>query len=271
MKLPAGSSRVALTAFVVMVAGMIATPLFGTGGDERRVLAHVVVASFFVAAIASAQQAFGSGALVAAAMIVIFTFLVEVLGSTTGFPFGAYDYTDSLVPQLFGVPVIVSFAWAGITLVVHGALGPRVAAPPADGGSTAVSKMARIVMMACAITAWDLFLDPQMVGEGYWRWEPVSFAYREIPLVNYGGWLLTASVTSAIALAMCKPAAVRAAASDSQLVRTHAVFSRAVYATLASLSTIGFLFFFDDALVAVVGGVGTGAFVVASYVTRPRT
>ncbi|MFM7891132.1 MAG: hypothetical protein ACKO8V_04415, partial [Actinomycetota bacterium] len=35
-----------------------------------------------------------------------------------------------------------------------------------------------------------------------------------------------------------------------------------VYATLAGLSTIGFVFFFDDLVVAVVGGVLMGVFVL---------
>jgi len=270
-----GSSRVAVVAFVAMVAGMIATPLFETGGDERRVLAHAVVASFFVAALASAMRAYGRRALVAAAAIVIVTFLVEVLGSTTGFPFGSYDYTDALEPRLVGVPVIVSFAWAGITLVVHGAFG---AAPRAS----VFRRLARLAIMAGAITAWDAFLDPQMVGEGYWQWQPASPAYRGIPLVNYLGWLLTAGVTSSIALAVCERRETRDQHRDphhdqhrdqhrdSHHARAHAAFSRSVYATLAALSTIGFLFFFDDAVVAVVGGVAMGCFVVASYVTAGR-
>ena len=258
-----------------MVAGMIATPLFETGGDERRVLAHAVVASFFVAALASAMRAYGRRALVAAAAIVIVTFLVEVLGSTTGFPFGSYDYTDALEPRLVGVPVIVSFAWAGITLVVHGAFG---AAPRAS----VFRRLARLAIMAGAITAWDAFLDPQMVGEGYWQWQPASPAYRGIPLVNYLGWLLTAGVTSSIALAVCERRETRDQHRDphhdqhrdqhrdSHHARAHAAFSRSVYATLAALSTIGFLFFFDDAVVAVVGGVAMGCFVGASYVTTGR-
>ncbi|NBX13512.1 MAG: carotenoid biosynthesis protein, partial [Acidimicrobiia bacterium] len=182
--------RLALGAFIAMVAGMIATPLFDQGGDERRALAHVVVAALFVSAVSAAAHDHGQRALVAAASIVVVTFAVEILGSKTGFPFGEYDYTGALTPQLFGVPIVVSFAWAGITLTVHGALRNV--------------RRGRIALMACAITAWDAFLDPQMVGEGYWQWEPSSPAYRGIPLVNYLGWLLTASITSAIAVLVCK-------------------------------------------------------------------
>ena len=229
-------SRLGIAAFVVMVTGMIATPLFEQGGEERRMLALVVVAALFVCGLASAVHSYGRRAVFAASMIVVFTFIVEVVGSTTGFPFGSYDYTDALTPRLFDVPIVVSFAWAGITLVAHGAFG------------------ARITVMAGAITAWDAFLDPQMVGEGYWQWQPATLAYRGIPLVNYAGWLLTATITSTIAVAVCRTATRRV------------VLPRVAYTTLAVLSAVGFAFFFDDLLVAAVGGVAMGTFAVLSFV-----
>ena len=43
-------------------------------------------------------------------------------------------------------------------------IGDAVAEPADDGGGESV------VLGAAALTAWDLFLDPQMTTEGYWRW-----------------------------------------------------------------------------------------------------
>ncbi|MFM8418399.1 MAG: carotenoid biosynthesis protein, partial [Actinomycetota bacterium] len=83
----------ATVAFVVMVAGMIATPLFARGGDERRLLAVVVVGALFACGLATAVHTYGHRAALAAAGIVVLTFVVEIIGSTTGFPFGTYDYT----------------------------------------------------------------------------------------------------------------------------------------------------------------------------------
>ena len=266
--------RLALAAFVVMIAGMIATPLFDQAGYERRVLALVVVAALFVSAVSAAVHDHGRRALVAAALIVVVTFAVEILGSKTGFPFGEYDYTGALTPQLLGVPIIVSFAWAGITLTVHGALRD------VRGGARSSELMggwrfigARIALMACAITAWDAFLDPQMVGEGYWQWEPASPAYRGIPLVNYLGWLLTASITSAIAVFVCERRRVgeaRGLVAGTSPKVTASPLPRIIYATLAVLSTIGFAVFFDDLVVAAVGGVAMGVFVWLSFARRTR-
>jgi hypothetical protein len=39
------------------------------------------------------------------------TWGVEAVGSTTGFPFGSYDYTDTLQPQLAHVPLLIPLAW----------------------------------------------------------------------------------------------------------------------------------------------------------------
>ncbi|MFM8015155.1 MAG: hypothetical protein ACKPCO_03655, partial [Actinomycetota bacterium] len=58
--------RVATLAFVVMVAGMIATPLFARGGDERRLLAVVVVAALFACGLATAVHTYGRRAALAA-------------------------------------------------------------------------------------------------------------------------------------------------------------------------------------------------------------
>jgi uncharacterized membrane protein len=218
-----------------MVAAMIATPLFDQGGEQRRALANVVVLSLFAVGLLSTWAVHQTRAIVAAGAVVVTTYFIELIGSTTGFPFGAYDYTSALTPQVAGVPLLVSFAWAGITLVVYGMFA----------GSGA--RWVQLAMMAASITAWDVFLDPQMVGEGYWQWQPASLAFRGIPLVNYVGWFATALINSALVMVICRT--------------PHGVKPRlsiATYATLTILSTIGVVFFFDDVVVAAVGAVAMG-------------
>jgi putative membrane protein len=53
------------------------------------------------------------------------------------------------------------------------------------GGST----VAQLLVSALAFTAWDLFLDPQMVLWDFWRWEKPG-RYFGIPLINFFGWFL---------------------------------------------------------------------------------
>ena len=109
--------------------------------------------------------------------------LVEAVGVHTGVPFGAYAYTGDLGAQVLGVPAVVPLAWtmmAWPALVVGRALARRL--PVALVGGV-------------ALAAWDLFLDPQMVDAGHWRWAEPSPALPlvpGVPLTNYAGWLLVA-------------------------------------------------------------------------------
>jgi uncharacterized membrane protein len=119
-----------------------------------------------------------------AALVIPLAWLVERTGSTTGIPFGRYHYTEALAPLLGGVPWIIPLAWL-MMLPPAWAVATRITGRSSGWRFVAVS--------AAAFTAWDLFLDPQMVGWGYWVWaEPGG--YFGIPWVNYAGWLLAAAL-----------------------------------------------------------------------------
>jgi uncharacterized membrane protein len=52
--------------------------------------------------------------------VMVISYVVEAMGVQTGFPFGAYRYTDVLFPQLpGGVPLAVLFAWVLIIFSVY--------------------------------------------------------------------------------------------------------------------------------------------------------
>lgn len=118
--------------------------------------------------------------------VAVLGFAAEFIGSKTGFPFGAYDYTPALQPQLAGVPLLIPLAWL-MMLPSAWAVGSILAcklAPPARFG------WAQAGFSALAMTAWDLFLDPQMVAWGLWVWQDLSGGFFGIPWSNYAGWLL---------------------------------------------------------------------------------
>ena len=106
-------------------------------------------------------------------------FAVELAGVATGRPFGHYHYTDKLGPSVAGVPLLAFAAWAMMARpawVVAGLIDPRPAA--------------RVPLAAGALTAWDVFLDPRMVREGYWSW-PGGGRYEGVPASNFLGWFAT--------------------------------------------------------------------------------
>jgi putative membrane protein len=221
---------------VTTAAAMIATPLMGRGGRARRLLSSVVVTGLAVTTAQSAARRWPASRVgMTAAGVAAATALVERVGTRTGLPFGRYEYTDALRPRLGDVPAIVPLAWFAMALpsreAAHAALGAR--STPAR----------RILLGAAALTAWDLFLDPQMVGEGYWRWARQG-RYRGIPASNYVGWFVTSALVMA-ALEQALPTHVDTAPEPALV---------GVYGAMAGMETLGFAVFFGDRTVAACGG-----------------
>ena len=231
-----GPTQIRNAAAAATVIGMIATPPARRGGAVRRTLTTVVVAGCFATTTAAVMRRWGIGrAALAAGATVIGTAAVEAVGARTGRPFGRYGYTAGLRPQCAGVPVVVPLAWFAMAVpareTAHAALGSR-----SDVGT-------RLVAGAAALTAWDLFLDPQMVGEGYWRWARPG-VYRGVPLSNFVGWFVTGLAVMAVLEVTVPPAE-----PATDLV--------AEYGAMSVMETVAFSAFFRDRVVAVVGGIAT--------------
>lgn len=222
--------------FVTAVA-MVATPLAEVGSTLRVTLANVVVCGLFLISFLSARAGWGNRAYRAAGLVVACGLAVEIVGSRSGFPFGSYDYTDLLDPHVAGVPVAVALAWFAM------ALPAREVARSITGASSPA--IVRIGVGAVALTAWDVFLDPHMVMEGYWVW-PNGGDYFGIPLTNYLGWLLVSAVMMVIFELVLPPKAPQ---------RTPVV----QYVAVAAMETMGFLFFFGEPWVALWGAATMGS------------
>jgi uncharacterized membrane protein len=154
---------------------------------------HIVVGTFFLTS--ATHAVIHRGARWASAYIVItlaFGYGIELLGTTTGMPFGDYSYAEEIgtnaVPSIAGVPMIVPLAWA---MMAYPAL---VVAWRVTGGA---ARATVALVGAIALTAWDFFLDPQMVAEGWWTWSDPSLhlpGIPNIPLQNFIGWLLATAI-----------------------------------------------------------------------------
>ena len=156
-----------------------------TSGDARTTLTVATVVVFFLASTSHALVHRGARWTGAYVLITgVLGLLAEAVGTATGFPFGEYDYTGTLGAELLGVPLVIPLAWAMFAypcLVV----GQRLARSPL--GAAAVGGF--------ALASWDLFLDPQMVEAGHWRFADVEASLPGapgIPISNYLGWLLVA-------------------------------------------------------------------------------
>ncbi|KRE29937.1 hypothetical protein ASG82_25715 [Mycobacterium sp. Soil538] len=172
-----------------MVASAIAVQILYPLMPEawRTEVTVLSVAIFFLASLADTGRVHGlRGALTLAVVAGGGGLVAESVGVATGWPFGHYSYTGTLGPELVGVPVIVPMAWV------------MMAWPALVVGRTLVRRGPAVVAVAAyALTAWDVFLDPQMVAAGHWTWldpHPTLPLIPDIPLSNYAGWLLVSLV-----------------------------------------------------------------------------
>lgn len=172
------------------IAVQITYPL--TTGSTRDVVSVVVV--LLLAAASVVHAATVRGARWAAGLVVVTAgggFAVELLGTATGFPFGAYTYAQGrLGPAVAGVPLLIAVAWTA------GAYPAWCAAQRVTS-----SRVGRLVLAAVGLAAWDLYLDPQMVADGRWTWVRQDAGLPGVPAVpvgNYLGWLGVALVMAAL-------------------------------------------------------------------------
>ena len=170
-------------AAVVTVLANILWAIFS--GSTRDVLTIAGVLAFSIASGLHAYIALGSARFVKFVSIaLITTIIVEIIGVKTGIPFGAYEYDPArLGPTLFQVPLLIPFAWFMMLypswLVVNDLVKAKIPA---------------VLLSSLLMASWDLYLDPQMVNEGYWTWFISGAPSREIPVSNFVGWFITAAI-----------------------------------------------------------------------------
>lgn len=123
-----------------------------------------------------------------AALIWVGGMTVEWVGVHTGRLFGDYEYSSSLGPLIFGVPVTLGFAW--IAVVCNAALlsydfeqtGPRA-----------------VILRAVQVGFWtvllDLVLDPVAHARNFWAWEDGGGFYH-VPWSNFAGWFIVGAAMS---------------------------------------------------------------------------
>ncbi|WP_322756312.1 carotenoid biosynthesis protein [Frankia sp. Cas3] len=257
----------------VTVAAQIAYPLATSAG--RRDLTVATVLSFAAASVIHAACTRGAGW--AASMVLVTAgggLAAETAGVHTGLLFGRYVYTDALGPGVAGVPVVIPPAWTmmaypAFTLGRYAARrlpGQRrcergsVASPEAELPGTPEGQGRSVAVTALVggwlLTTWDLFLDPQMVDAGYWRWSGDVPALNGIPLSNAAGWLVVGIlITGGLALIPRRRGVPDGPFAD----RLPIVMIGWTYAS----SLLANLVFFDRPDVALAGGIGMGTLLAA--------
>ncbi len=198
--------------------------------------------------------AFGArGVLRVGLSVILAAWLSEVIGVHTGLPFGSYTYTEVLQPQIAGVPVQVPAAWL-MMLPAAWAVGGSLINRRGEASKPRswLDKAAFAATSGLAFSAWDLFLDPQMVAWQLWHWETPG-VYFGIPLINFLGWTVIAAVLTLGAALFIE---IDALPVEALLL---------VYSTAWLLESVGLGLFFGLPGPAAAGFAGMGIFVVLAW------
>lgn len=119
----------------------------------------------------------------------------ELLGTSTGFPFGAYHYLTGLGYKISGlVPFTIPLSWfylgfSAYLLAYMGLAGlGRLRVPGA------------VALGSLLLTSWDFVLDPAMsqTTMPFWAWDQPG-AFFGMPYQNFAGWFGTGAVFMTLA------------------------------------------------------------------------
>ncbi len=122
----------------------------------------------------------------------------ELLGTSTGFPFGHYAYLNGLGYKIAGlVPFTIPLSWFYVGLATYVLARAALEAKGLEGWA---KRLGAIVLGAVLLTAWDFVLDPAMSQAPYpfWEFQDVG-QFFGMPYRNITGWLGTGLVFMSVA------------------------------------------------------------------------
>ena len=128
---------------------------------------------------------------VALVLLTAYAYGIEYVGTTTGWPYGAFEYTVPLGPMLADV-IPVALPVFFFPLVLNAYLLTLLLL-----GDRADNAAVRLGATIAAVLATDLVLDPGAVAVNFWAYDCASTgtcAYYGVPWENYRGWVLSATV-----------------------------------------------------------------------------
>jgi putative membrane protein len=122
----------------------------------------------------------------------------ELLGTSTGFPFGHYRYLSGLGYKIAGlVPFTIPLSWfyLGFSAYVIARTGLASRQLP-----NWLQLLGAIALGALLLTSWDFVLDPAMSQTTlpFWIWEQPG-AFFGMPYQNFAGWMGTGGLFMSVA------------------------------------------------------------------------
>lgn len=140
----------------------------------------------------------------------------ELLGTSTGFPFGHYRYLSGLGYKIAGlVPFTIPLSWfyLGFSAYIIARVGLSTLAIPQW-----LQNLGAIAIGAVLLTSWDFVLDPAMsqTTMPFWIWEQPG-AFFGMPYENFAGWFGTGCVFMTVATLIWQVQPVKLPSQDLTL------------------------------------------------------
>ena len=122
----------------------------------------------------------------------------ELLGTSTGEPFGNYAYTNFLGYKILDhVPFSIPLSWFYVGFATY-----MIGHVLATQWNLRPHAIYAVIFGAWLLTVWDLVLDPAMAHESlsvqFWTWDETG-PYFGMPTQNFIGWTITAIVFMTVA------------------------------------------------------------------------
>ncbi|MBV6520606.1 MAG: hypothetical protein MNPFHGCM_00724 [Gemmatimonadaceae bacterium] len=154
----------------------------------------------------------------------------ELLGTSTGLPFGEYRYTPLLGYRILGlVPFPIPVSWF---YMLYSSLAIVSRLRPARDDAATRWKWAALAGLV--LLAWDVSMDPAMVATAHWVWGagdafhdaaiPVwltAFFAHDVfygmPLSNWFGWYVTGTLIAWLMLMITPPTCIAQRIAPSRL------------------------------------------------------
>ncbi|MEG3902254.1 carotenoid biosynthesis protein [Microcoleus sp. B4-C5] len=191
----------------------------------------------------------------------------ELLGTSTGFPFGHYHYLSGLGYKIAGlVPFTIPLSWFYLGLVSY--IIARAGVGGGKGELNWVRQIGAIALGALLLTAWDFVLDPAMsqTAVPFWEFEELG-AFFGMPYRNLAGWMGTGALFMSVAAFLWKKTPIKLERSELglPLIVYLVNFAFGAIITVVSLDS---RFWFPTSLAVLLGVVPA---IALCWIAKPAT
>jgi len=118
-------------------------------------------------------------------MIAVLGYVLEVIGVSTGYPFGEYKYGNILGYKILDVPLVIALNWAMV--ITSSYIFTQQFIIKINKNFLLITPL----LTALVATIFDYIMEPVAIYLNYWRWADIK-----VPTENYITWFVFSFISS---------------------------------------------------------------------------